>query len=328
MTAIAPPAPAPPALPRRKPFTAIRKGLIEHVLAGRLRGAAFAVYIWLHLQADHRTGVVRTNAARLAQELGFHAVTVRRALVDLRTMGYLSYDGAGAGPALYEIRIEKYHAHFESSASARPERQGALHTCAPSARQRASKSTSKKKEVDNDNTSPAGKAIELLKEAVPRAARIVILFNAKNHFNLPYLQEAKRSATRLGLAVDTVEASDADTLEERLNELSRRRPDAVVVPTDPFLNAQRVRIVAGLNRAALPAIFGFREFVQAGGLISYDSNFARHVQARGALRRQESPGGESRRPADRAADPFRAGDQRQDRQGARTHVTAIAAAEG
>ena len=60
--------------PRRKPFTAIRKGRAEHVLSGRLRGTAFAVYIWLHMQADHRTGTVRSNAGRLATEIGLHPV--------------------------------------------------------------------------------------------------------------------------------------------------------------------------------------------------------------------------------------------------------------
>ena len=55
---------------RRKPFIALRKGLTEHVLSGRLTGSAFGVYVWLHLQADHRTGTLRTNAGRLAGELG------------------------------------------------------------------------------------------------------------------------------------------------------------------------------------------------------------------------------------------------------------------
>jgi hypothetical protein len=98
---------------RRKPFTPIRKGIIEHVLSGRLRGAGFAVYIWLHLQANHETGTVRTNATRLASELGFHPVTIRRELAALRRAGYVRYAGGGSSRQLYEISIEKYHDHFE-----------------------------------------------------------------------------------------------------------------------------------------------------------------------------------------------------------------------
>ena len=79
---------------RRKPFTAIRKGIVEHVLTGRLRGARFAVYIWLHLQADHTTGTVWTNAAKLASETGFYPSTVREVLAGLRRDGYLRYESA------------------------------------------------------------------------------------------------------------------------------------------------------------------------------------------------------------------------------------------
>jgi hypothetical protein len=92
--------------PRRKPFTAIGKGIIEHVLSGRLRGAGFAVYLWLHLQANRETGTVRTNATRLANELGFHPVIIRRELTVLRRAGYVHYaDGAGSHQ-LYDITIE------------------------------------------------------------------------------------------------------------------------------------------------------------------------------------------------------------------------------
>jgi len=101
--------------PRRKPFTAIRKGLTEHVLSGRLRGTAFAVYVWLHMQADYRTGTVRSNAGRLAAELGLHPVTVRRDLGALRAGGYIRYASAPGSRQLYEIAIEKYERNFEGA---------------------------------------------------------------------------------------------------------------------------------------------------------------------------------------------------------------------
>jgi hypothetical protein len=103
---------------RRKPFTAIRKGLVEHVLTGRLQGARFAIYIWLHLQADHTTGTVWTNAAKLAPEIGFHPSTVRAALGGLRRDGYIAYASADGDRRLYAIRIAKYHEHFEDDPAA------------------------------------------------------------------------------------------------------------------------------------------------------------------------------------------------------------------
>ena len=98
---------------RRKPFIALRKGLTEHVLSGRLTGSAFGVYVWLHLQADHRTGTLRTNAGRLAGELGMHAAKVRRDLAALRGCGYIRYDSEPGSRELYVITIEKYDRHFE-----------------------------------------------------------------------------------------------------------------------------------------------------------------------------------------------------------------------
>jgi hypothetical protein len=83
------------------------------VLSGRLTGSAFGVYVWLHLQADHRTGTLRTNAGRLAGELGMHAAKVRRDLAALRACRYIRYASEPGCRELYVITIEKYDCHFE-----------------------------------------------------------------------------------------------------------------------------------------------------------------------------------------------------------------------
>jgi hypothetical protein len=101
--------PEPPALPpKRKPFAAIRKGIIEHVISGRLQGLRFAIYIWLHLLADHTRGTARTNAARVASDLGLHPVTTRRHLAALKRDGYIRYASMTGREQLYEITIEKF----------------------------------------------------------------------------------------------------------------------------------------------------------------------------------------------------------------------------
>src|SRR2546428_126646 len=96
-------------LPRLTSRVIVTAAIVEHVLTGRLRGVRFAIYIWLHLQADYTTGTVWTNAAKLASETGFYPSTVREALAGLRRDGYLGYESAEGERRLYEIRIEKYH---------------------------------------------------------------------------------------------------------------------------------------------------------------------------------------------------------------------------
>ena len=145
----------PPRALRRKPFTAIRKGLIEHVLTGRLQGTAFGVYIWLHLLANHTRGTVRTNASRIAAELRLHPVTVRRDLVTLRDQGYVRYASARGKRDLYEIEIAKYDQNFETIAE--PESEQAplyvpLHERESSGRRIEQNRSAKNKEVRSTTT--------------------------------------------------------------------------------------------------------------------------------------------------------------------------------
>ncbi len=142
---------------RRKAFSAIRKGLVEHVLAGRLRATSFAVYVWLHLQADHVKGTVWTNATRLGAELGLHPVVVRRTLAALQRAGYIRSAAVPGRQQLYEIAIEKYHEHFEDephgSDRLREPLQEALQECAPSPREAEATAGRKKKEEPKKKTS-------------------------------------------------------------------------------------------------------------------------------------------------------------------------------
>jgi len=108
-------APSSPLPPRRKPFAAIRKEIVAHVLSGRLQVTGFAIYVWFHLQANHTTGIVPTTAARLAAELRLHSVTIRRELNALKRGGYIRYESATGSQKPYEITIENYHEPFEGT---------------------------------------------------------------------------------------------------------------------------------------------------------------------------------------------------------------------
>ena len=149
----------PPGALRRKPFTAIRKGLIEHVLTARLQGTAFAVYIWLLMLANHARGTVRTNAGRIAAELGIHPVTARRDLATLRERGYIRYASEPGRRELYEVAIAKYDANFEAIADAGSEQaplQVPLHERASSSGDVSRSPFPKKKEVRSTTSSAPG----------------------------------------------------------------------------------------------------------------------------------------------------------------------------
>jgi hypothetical protein len=157
--------------PRRRPFAAIRKGLVEHVRGGRFNATQLGVYVWLHLLADHTTGTVRTNATVLANELRIHPVTVRRHLAALKRNGYLRYSPTRVAAQLFEIAIEKYDRHFEDQVRAlHGPLQGRLHVGAASARGGSEIVVPKKKDersvrfADRDRS-----AEELLRRSQTRA---------------------------------------------------------------------------------------------------------------------------------------------------------------
>jgi len=113
------------------------------------------------------------------------------------------------------------------------------------------------------------KRLEFVQELVPDAAVIAGLVNPKNSNagrNVAALQEAARAK---GVQLHIVEASSEGDFETAFASLAPLQARALVVGADPFFNARRSQIVALAARHSMPAIYEFREFVDAGGLISY-----------------------------------------------------------
>jgi putative ABC transport system substrate-binding protein len=113
------------------------------------------------------------------------------------------------------------------------------------------------------------KRVEFVCELVPDAKVIVGLINPKNSNsgrNAAALQEGARAK---GLQLHIVEAGDENGLETAFASLPSLQAGALVVGADPFFNARRNQIVALAARYSMPAIYEWREFVEAGGLISY-----------------------------------------------------------
>ena len=113
------------------------------------------------------------------------------------------------------------------------------------------------------------KRLELLHDMVPKAALLGGLVNPKNSNsgrNVTALQEA---AEAKGVQIHISEASNESELETAFADLASLKAGALIVGADPFFNARRNQIVALAARHSLPTIYEWREFVDAGGLISY-----------------------------------------------------------
>jgi putative tryptophan/tyrosine transport system substrate-binding protein len=113
------------------------------------------------------------------------------------------------------------------------------------------------------------KRLEFVQELVSEAAVIAGLVNPKNSNagrNVAALQEAARAK---GVQLHIVEASSEGDFETAFASLAPLHAGALVVGADPFFNARRSQIVGLAARHSMPAIYEWREFVDAGGLISY-----------------------------------------------------------
>jgi putative tryptophan/tyrosine transport system substrate-binding protein len=125
----------------------------------------------------------------------------------------------------------------------------------------------------SQNIEIAGKHLGLLKDLVPGIRRVAVLSNATNPAAAVGVRLAETAGKAAGLTLDNVQIRDASDLETALPALGRTRPDAVLVIGDTQLLAQRQRIVEFMMANRLPAIYAYQEFAEAGGLISYSSDY-------------------------------------------------------
>src|SRR5215467_12692360 len=123
-------------------------------------------------------------------------------------------------------------------------------------------------------TELASKQVELFKEAIPNLTRVAILTNPANPTHLPRQEAAASTARRLGVRPETFSARSPDDLEKAFGEMARLRAGGVLVITDPMFNAATKRLVHLASKRRLPAMYGFRLQVTAGGLMSYGADLA------------------------------------------------------
>jgi putative ABC transport system substrate-binding protein len=119
----------------------------------------------------------------------------------------------------------------------------------------------------------ASKRLELLREAVPGLRRLATLGNADWRGAVQEIGEVQAAAPRLGLdVVDKLEIRRADDITPAFSAL-KGGAQALYVSSDPLVATNRVRIIALALGARLPTLFVRREYIEAGGLLSYGPNF-------------------------------------------------------
>jgi putative tryptophan/tyrosine transport system substrate-binding protein len=130
----------------------------------------------------------------------------------------------------------------------------------------------------------AGKRLELLRELIPTAAVIDYLVNPDNALGQPEIADAAAAARTHGLKLNVVnvvnERGEYD-FDQAFGTIVRHRPDALFVGGDPVFLIRRRELVPLVSRYMIPAIYNQREYVLAGGLMSYGTSIPEHARQQG-----------------------------------------------
>jgi putative ABC transport system substrate-binding protein len=123
----------------------------------------------------------------------------------------------------------------------------------------------------NIEASVAGKWLEILKAVAPSTARAAIVFNPKTAPQSFYQKALETSAETLGLTLTVVQVASPQDIEAAINDLAKLPNGGLVITPDIFTAAQSQRdlIISLAARLRVPAVYAFRLFVKAGGLVSY-----------------------------------------------------------
>ena len=118
------------------------------------------------------------------------------------------------------------------------------------------------------------KRLELLSELVPQARVIALLVNPNNPNAERIMRDVQEAARAKGVQLPILKAGTESEIDAAFASLVQLHAGALVVGADPFFNSRREQLVALASRHAVPAIYEWREFVAAGGLISYGPSLA------------------------------------------------------
>jgi len=120
----------------------------------------------------------------------------------------------------------------------------------------------------------ASKRLEMLKELIPRLSRVAVLYNRADPNKVIELHQLEAAGRVLALTIQPAPVEELGGLDGAFLTMRREHAGALVTLADPFMNYHRRRIAELTEKHRLPAIYGFREYVDAGGLISYGANLS------------------------------------------------------
>jgi ABC-type uncharacterized transport system substrate-binding protein len=118
------------------------------------------------------------------------------------------------------------------------------------------------------------KRLQLVKELLPGVSRVAVLWNAANPYTVLLVREIEAAARTLKVQIQSLEVRGPDDFENVLPTAISGRAGALAVVDDPLTVSYRTRIVSFASQHRLPAIYGFREFAEAGGLMAFGANLA------------------------------------------------------
>ncbi|HEV8342102.1 MAG TPA: ABC transporter substrate-binding protein [Candidatus Binatia bacterium] len=117
-----------------------------------------------------------------------------------------------------------------------------------------------------------GKRLELLKEVLPKVSRVAVLANPAHPGEQRELRETQNTAQSLGITLQYLQVKVANDFDSAFDAISRQHANALLVFPDVVTLAHGVRIAEFASKSRLPSMFGWKEYVEAGGFMSYGPN--------------------------------------------------------
>ena len=116
------------------------------------------------------------------------------------------------------------------------------------------------------------KRFGLLRELVPGNVDVIVLANPRNAAADSAVRDMQMAASAIGQQIGVLNASDNREIDAAFTTMAQKRAPALLIITDPLFTSRRVQLVILAARHAIPAIYTSREFVEVGGLMSYEAS--------------------------------------------------------
>jgi putative ABC transport system substrate-binding protein len=136
--------------------------------------------------------------------------------------------------------------------------------------------------ITSMNTGLAAKQLELLHQLLHRNGRFAVLVNSSNPQSQSVIADLKATASGIGQQLEILTATTNRDISPAFSDAVQKRADALLISPDPLFTNRPVQLAILAARHAMPAIYALREFAEAGGLMSYGSNFTDLFRQAGA----------------------------------------------